>query len=322
MAVLRKPRPAPPMDTQTIETGTGAPIPSKYTGLRGARTFTFSPPPAASLWLLVTGDVGEGKSTFAASVPRALINDFERKYTGIKTLAPGSQVIGDVGANETPWTLDDYAKVWQMLLDDAKAGRRPFDTVVFDTLGGLCDLVKTDFTDKNGGVSSDKPWKDFAHYGVDGAGYGAMNSWIMSWFTKLRNNGYGGIILAHRESRETAEGVTEIKTDGNPGVVKGLYRMAEYSGRLMRRRSVARVQTTKIIGGRQVPQKETAVSYDYVLDLDVMPGEVGARESKRQHVPMEDPVIPVPEGAGWTAFKAAYEASVEARRAEIVGTAQ
>lgn len=310
------------MTKQRITTGKGKVLPSRYEKLRGVRDTAFDPPPLSRLRHFWVGEVGEGKTTALCSIPRCAVLDFEHKTSGILRLAPGSAIFGNGGKGEAPWGLKEYWDLIEMLVADGKAGNHPFDVVGFDTLGGLCQLVLSEFTAAENMRDDERPWRDFSQYGTDGSGFGKMNSWIISKFVQLANAGYGIAIAAHKILRlkENDDGsiIQSIKIDGNPGVVAALDRMCEFSGTIQRKRQTQTVDKIITVGGKKKVRKATSAEWVHVLDLETRPAEnSGPRATTRQHVPLPNGEIVHEEGYLWDALEAAYNEACENRRKAI-----
>lgn len=310
------------MTTQKLKTGKGVALPSRYAQLRGARETAFDPPPLSKLRHLWVGEVGEGKTTGCCSIPKCAILDIEHKTSGILRLAPGSLILGNGGRGESPWTLKEYWDFLTMMAEDGRHGRAPFDVVAFDTLGGLCQLVLQEFTEANNMRDDDQPWRDFAQYGSDGAGYGRMNSWINSKFYGLSNAGIGLVVTAHKivKEKEDSNGnvLATVKVDGNPGVVAALDRMCEFSGTISRTRRTRTVKKEIMVAGQKKMKTGIEEQWVHILDLETRPAaDSGPRATTRQHVPLPEGEIVHEEGYLWDAMEAAYKTACENRRKEI-----
>ena len=310
------------MSKQKLTTSKGVVLPSRYEKLRGVRDTAFNPLPLAKLRHLWVGEVGEGKTSGVCSIPKCAVLDFEHKTSGVLRLAPGSLIVGNGDSGEAPWTLKEYWDFITMLIEDGKAGRAPFDTVAFDTLGGLCQLVMQEFTDANNMRDDEKPWRDFSQYGADGAGYGRMNSWIIAKFVALANAGYGIVVTAHKLVKhiEDSDGNQSqiVKVDGNPGVVAALDRMCEFSGTLSRCRRVRSVKKEITVQGKTKIKTNLEEEWVHILDLNTRPDPgSGPRATTRQHVPLPDGEIVHEEGFLWDAMETAYDTACENRRTAI-----
>lgn len=313
-------------ETQTVTTHTGQRIPTAYQNMRGVRTQAFNPPEAGRLRMLIAGPVGIGKTSLICSVPNCAVLDIERKTSGVMRTAPGTMIFGNVENGEPPWGLKEFSQLIEQLIQDAKDGNMYFQTVAIDTVGGLCELVKTEFTAQwNKAPKSDdpnwKPWEDFASFGADGAGYGKMNSWITSRLERLVQCGYGIIYSTHKELKYTSDSdgndVAHVRLSGNPGVITHIVRTCEYAGEI--EREIRRIKTSgkpRKVRDRLVPGKpEFHDEETVVLRLHNLTNS--AQSAIRQHVPMPPEDIVLPEGHGWDAFVEAYNEAVESRRSEI-----
>lgn len=310
------------MTRQKLKTASGTSLPSKYAQLRGVRDSAFSPPPLHKLRHFWVGEVGEGKTTGVCSIPKCAILDIEHKTSGVLRLAPGSMILGNGGKGEAPWTLKEYWDFLTMMVEDGKAGRAPFDMVAFDTLGGWCQLVLSEFTDANNMRDDEAPWRDFSQYGSDGAGYGKMNSWINSKFYGLANAGIGFVVTSHKIVKVADDGAGNltsiVKIDGNPGVVAALDRMCEFAGTISRCRRVAKTKSDIKVNGKVKTRTKLEEQWVHILDLNTRPDPgAGPRATTRQHVPLPDGEIVHEEGYLWDALEESYETACENRRKAI-----
>lgn len=138
-------------------------------------------------WIL-SGDPKAGKTTFAASIPRALILAFE----------PGASFIQ--GAYVAPIKTWSEFKSYLIQLSKPSLKER-FDTVVFDTLSVAWQLAEkyaiSNKVDKAGDPAksaADVPW---------GKGYKDMTFEFTSAIYQLAADGYGMGFICHSKREET-----------------------------------------------------------------------------------------------------------------------
>ena len=158
--------------------------------------------------LILHGLSGAGKSTLAAKLKKPIFLDFEGGLNYIDCV-------------RTPLIKNDVAfgMVVASLLNDAKAGKREYDTVVIDSI----DWAVRKFEEKAAGVlekdENSQQWKvDYkatlnkANGGYGGGGFyleTLIKTYLIPRLSKLTSYGYGVCLIAHseRKSLMDADGV-------------------------------------------------------------------------------------------------------------------
>ena len=80
--------------------------------------------------MLLYGDVGIGKSTFAAKIPNALIIDFENGYEYID----GKERVADVKSILDYPDKNGFDELYKLI--------EKYDTIVIDTISNMCEVAK------------------------------------------------------------------------------------------------------------------------------------------------------------------------------------
>lgn len=298
---------------QTIVTPAGVQLPKRYHNL-ATQVPQFQPPDPGKLRLFLQGLVGEGKSTFAASIPRACILDFENKYTAIPRRGEGTHVFYCADGDETEAIID-------MLMADAEKDDRVFDTVVFDPMNGYIQQVRRLLTDRYVEAGLLKAGSTITEYGKGGSGWDKVNQYVNAKLFEVYEAGHGWVVLSHMIQRwvKSSEGSGETRVydhSVNAGILNYLYQEAEFTGTIERVLTTKAVPTGRVLtlpSGKEVPQTRKQIDRSYELNLS----HDDPKLPVRQHVPMPDEPIEIPEGRGWSRFRFAYHKSVEARMTEL-----
>lgn len=134
--------------------------------------------------MIVYGEPGIGKTTFAAESSNAILFDCERgtKYLGLR----GIDI--DIGH------VQDYEDARQGIYKIVKGDK--YDTVIIDPVGELMDKIKQDIT---GGKNSKLVQSDGT---PTMAGWGMMKEKFISLLKWLRDSGKNVIVVAHVEEKE------------------------------------------------------------------------------------------------------------------------
>jgi len=300
-----------------LESATGAILDPKYKKMTQAGR-GYKPVEAGRLRLFLVGAVGEGKSSFAASVPRAAILDFENKYRDIPEQFYGEGTI--------PFYDGDpqfYIDLLTELEDDGRKGKRSFDTIIVDPCNifvTLCrDFLTSYYRDKlHRGIDQ---YEDITNYGSDGNGWDKVNRLVAASFDQIYNAGYGWIALAHQVPKWKKVGARDIKTFQhalNNGVHSALYSRCDFAGTLTMESEIAQVGTGKFSTrkGKKV-EKTKPVERKFVTLLINNDKEAESEDRKLPHrmpVPMPTEPFEVPEGAGFATFVKWYRKGVELKR--------
>lgn len=284
------------MTAQTISTMAGTPLPDKYAKLACAPGI----PEAGRLRLFLQGKVGAGKTFFACSWPRTAVLDFESKATAVRRRGPGTEIFRFKTAKE-------YDALIEMLVADGIAGQAAFDTVVIDTVLSFRELRRRAITEEYRSRRMLKGPGDITDYKSEGAGWSILNADVNNTFERLYQAGYGWIALAHVVPKWRESGGTSICSwDSvlNAGVLDYLHGQCEYCAFFERVSDVVkRVGPARKVGTRMMPGVATEESISR-YQLCFLPPD--PRLPVREHIPLEQEVIEIPEGGGHAAFAALY----------------
>ena len=138
-------------------------------------------------YVLIYGKEKSGKTTAAASFPKALLCAFERGYNGL-----GGVMAQDINS----WS--DFKSVLRQL--EKPEAKELYSTIVVDTVSIAWDQCEQ-FICRQNGVQKigDIPW---------GGGYSAAKKEFETALRKITMMGYGVVLIAHNASRieKTADG--------------------------------------------------------------------------------------------------------------------
>lgn len=138
-------------------------------------------------YVLLYGKQKSGKTTAAASFPKALLCAFERGYNGL-----GGVMAQDINS----WS--DFKSVLRQL--EKSEAKELYQTIVIDTVSIAWDYCEQFICRQNGVQKiSEIPW---------GGGYSACKKEFESALRKITMMGYGVVLIAHNASRieKTADG--------------------------------------------------------------------------------------------------------------------
>ena len=138
-------------------------------------------------YVLLYGKQKSGKTTAAASFPKALLCAFERGYNGL-----GGVMAQDINS----WS--DFKSVLRQL--EKPEAKELYQTIVIDTVSIAWDYCEQFICRQNGVQKiSEIPW---------GGGYSACKKEFESALRKITMMGYGVVLIAHNASRieKTADG--------------------------------------------------------------------------------------------------------------------
>lgn len=131
--------------------------------------------------MLLYGEAGIGKTTFASWAPKALILNLENGLKGLDLKASGAFATN---------ALESYADVKELLIK-GKASER-FDTFVVDSVTKLQEYMIADICDKE----KKETLADFA-YGKGYAKFVAEIALFMELVESLKRNGKNVLLIAH-----------------------------------------------------------------------------------------------------------------------------
>ena len=138
-------------------------------------------------YVLIYGKEKSGKTTAAASFPKALLCAFERGYNGLG---------GVMAADISSWS--DFKSILRQL--EKPEAKDLYQTIIIDTVSIAWDQCEQ-FICRQNGVQKigDIPW---------GGGYSASKKEFENSLRKITMMGYGVVLIAHNASRieKTADG--------------------------------------------------------------------------------------------------------------------
>ncbi len=310
MKVRKKRQTADVDDQQELFDGKGRSIPSRYQKAPG-RDVDFDPPSPHRLRLFIVGSVGDGKSTFCASIPRALILDIENKYTAIPHRGKDTMI-------RHCQTVEDYLKLLDLAIQDGQAGNPYFKMIVIDPIDGFVRLIRDSLTvgfREANLLKAGNP-RDIASFGQEGAGWDEINRAVTMVLFRIYQAGYGYTAISHVlpswKKMEGGHSVQRWEHVLNAGIYKYLYVDCEFTLTLGSEEHTEQVATGRVlkVGNRRIKERQEETRQFYCLSVD----SANPRVPVRAHVPMGDEPIEIPEGRGWPCFCKSYLEAVERRR--------
>lgn len=301
--------------TRVVTPG-GVELPKKYAARRTGKP-GFNPPEPGRLRWFFAGVGGSGKSTFAASFPKACVLDFIDKMTCIPHWGKGTERF-------TLASWDDYKSLFEDLLADGESGKRYFDTIIFDLIEAVVSKVRSEKSDEFSEadlLSGRMPIKDLTRaYGQKGAGWDVVYQEIIPLFSQLYEAGYGIGVLSQLHPKYVGEGDNQRLTwkyGATPKIVEVVHSFADFSGLIQADTESKRVPIQKKVvrGGKTVMVQDTKVIE--VTTHQLVLSQFDPKVNTRQPVQIVRPIIELPEKDGYKAFFDEYEASCEAKRARL-----
>jgi len=307
---------------QTDPTKSPPPLPADWRAL-GA-TIGFDPRPANKLRFYLVGDHGSGKSTFVQSRPRNLVLSFEDSARFVPN--PRSHRID----REKVPNYQSFSKVWDLIVADAAKPNRPFDSITFDTVDHLLDILnqglveKINPKDKNGDLIYPLRWDDITDYGTSkkgGKGWDMLYTELKNILNELSAIGYGWMCVSHLNEKTItkADGsdYTDIRISMPPGGARIVCREADFIINMDHKYTRATIESPPsvvTVAGKKVA-KPAQVTYKSIETWVAEVASVRVKSTKRR-VTMEDE-IPLSKDNGYGDFAAAYERAVENERKRI-----
>ena len=262
----------------------------------------YDPKLAEALRLYALGPYNEGKTTFIASIPNNIIFDFE----------DGANAI--VGANSVRVHIRDYHHFEQMikkLVEDAKANKRHWKRVSFDSVEEYIDLIKHQ-------LEVEKNVEDITDYGSKGHGYNLILQRAWSSIMDLEQAGYTWAIVGHQKIKTEMNPATKkeeakIREAVYPGVAAKIKNKSDFQLTIYRLPKTVKIKKRMKTETGQIIERDeeqtTNIYYASTFTSD-------RGDGKSRGVPMMDTKFEVPLVGGWGVFKEKYNAAVEAARKE------
>lgn len=273
------------------------PVPSDYASL--GVTTGYTPKSPTQLRFFVLGPPGDGKTAFWAGCPRTLILDFEDGAWGVPSPRAHRIVCN---------TYETYERIHNKLVADAKAGRRPYDRVVYDTIDGFIEVV-------NPYLSAKKNCEDITDFGSKGAGWSLLRTACWNAVTELESVGFSWTCIGHiTEKTLTVNG--KDRTVTRPilfdSFARQVGRNADYVSTV--HSAIESVPQYRTIQGRTI-ECGTTEKVCYRMDAAAVGSLFGASQNKQRGVPTLTSSIVLPDlmsgRYGWDAFCDAYNAAVQ-----------
>lgn len=295
--------------TESMVTRAPVKLPRTITGKLAVKT-GFDPKDFDSLFVVITGRPGCGKSSLVASNPRAILYDLELNAGSV--IDPQATRL-ELDPNSTTAADDLRASIRGLIASyrsDA-ALRESVKTVEFDSFDRMVDIFQKDLCRKHN-------VEDVGDYkGGHGKGYFKVCDELFDLLTQLRLVGLGVVLTSHL-------GPKDLKSsDGSPVrtittlCVSGTYRKALVQRRdlMLRVECTQRKIKTKLPSGVEIEQQsKNPNDRQYVVLADTSTTEDDF-DSPKTPVPMESGLVLPPKGS-WQAVRDAWNRAVDKRRQE------
>jgi len=288
-----------PGTTNTVTKIPAQSVPSDWASL-GVET-GYKPLSVNQLRMFILGPEGQGKTTFIAGSPKTLILDYEGGAWGIPN--PRAHRIHVT-------TFEMQHRFTDKLVADAKAGRRFYDRIVFDTIDQLVELMNDELSI----IYKDNLTKgipDIRNYGQKGAGYVLLARYCWDEIQKVEKAGYAWTCTGHLTEKTITIGNTD-RTVIRPvvsGTISDLVgRNCEVVATINQRQES--VEFFREIQGRKISGGFNTIQATYLEATTMNPVEGVAQGKVRGVPPMRTKILlpnPMTGEQGWDKFAAAYD---------------
>lgn len=280
-------------------------IPDKYK-VFGAST-GFLPAHADELRLIVEGFAGEGKTTFVSSDPKSFILDFD--------LASGN-VLGRRACAVNIRTWEEYVKVRDTLLEDAKNGTCPWPRIVFDTVDAFMELLDRHLTAEQNARRRAGELRSMVEFGQSGAGYRVLRTELAKEIKRFEAAGFYWTLCCQMKKERNVvnvgdgQQVIETKRSVLFGTAMDLLKAyADMVAHIYLDKVMVPIYTeSKLPSGRSY-KRQTGERTVFVHYLDVVP-ESGLGDQKRRILGF-DTSLRLPPVDGWAHFARFYDSKIE-----------
>lgn len=273
----------------------------------------FEAPDLDSLFLVIQGRPGCGKSSLVASNPRCLFFDLEKNAgtvidpaaTRIEVKSTSVTAAKDIGSS-----VDAFLAAYRT----DTALRESISTIAFDSYDRLVEIYMND-------LCREHDLEDVGEYGGregksgHGKGYFKIRNELFDMFERILRVGLGVVLTAHLGPRDIRiPGKNEPETHITLSVSKTFRDQLVRTRHMMFRvecQPVMITKTTKAGATFRVPSSDPSAR-EYVLIADTSTN-VNDFDSPKASVPMGSSLV-IPSVAGWQALRDAYSSAVEKRR--------
>ncbi len=249
------------------------------------------------------GPSGGGKPTFAAGIPRNLILDPERGAGGIPNARAVRVYIP---------TAQKLLTMIDKLESDAKAGKRPFDRVTFDTMDQIVEVMAPYLGVQ---VSTDsRTVSDIRYWGKEGAGYTRLTNACWDLVQRLECVGYAWTIIGHIREKDVKindKTTTVVRPVLYPTLKQIVVRNCDIFACFHSQRETK--PKFRMVQGRKVSAGTEEVNA-YYMNAESMGTTIGAGEGKLRGVPGMSKKLVMPDPTnnehGWDIFTEEYNKAV------------
>lgn len=300
---------SPPV--QTLHGADGKPLPDRYQRAFGDGSFTeWSPTPVNKLRMLISGLSGQGKTTFAASIPNAWHLDFEGMANDV--VSPRARQFRFAGFSK-------YDELLKMLVEDGNAGRAPCDHIIFDTLDEFYERVARYLGEKQyheaifGGEKGRPPSRDIRDWGEKGSGWQKLRAFVARTFDALSDAGYGWSALLQEYMDPDARELRPCLPDKSGAPI---FRKGHIIAEIQRVHRVTTVTKKRTVRGKTISRPTTEARDAYVMGLGAISVERSTfAQAKARYLEFLPEEIILPAADAWTdVFVPAYESAILAAR--------
>jgi hypothetical protein len=271
---------------------TGTDLPSKY-GKYGVER-GFKAPELHRITMIMLAYSGLGKTTFAMSIPDALVLTRDEDAA--------SSVVGGRAYRVVVQSLSEYKSLLGDLVADGKAGKSPFKLVVFDTIDDFAYDLFAQQVIQRWNDTAGKKAQLLSEVGSSGRGYGDLAGVISKDLQALSDANYGWLCTGHLRD----------KTVGDSLVTRPVLSDAPFTA--INRKTYARFGLQKQVKKMGKDEKGKVVALPKsqweIQRLLTVTTDNPADEVKMRMPKMED-VIRLPQVGGWDVLKERFDAAAK-----------
>lgn len=269
-------------------------------------TSGFEPVPLESCKLALSSRPGRGKTTFAMSIPKAIVLDYDRGAQQCVVQKAQRVDMRDDRKGLRVW--DKHDKIRDLLFDHASKKDRPFQIVVIDTLDGWFYAEVARDTEAYNKANPEAPVKTILDLNDYGKARTAVYDRIRATLRTLHLAGYGWIVLSHIAcQRLHIPGVEEEVVTWGPSLGGKLPEFVNQDAEI-----VARIdRRTKKEKDPKTKKKEEVTQYKLIFSTN------DDYQDAKSRLRLPESEIVLPEGGGWSAFRKSYDKGVEIAQEEV-----